>query len=135
MPVRHEIDEAASLVLVELTGKVTAAEILTYYSALAQDAQLRPGLSVLADCRQVTAGPSFTELHLLATAKGKVPPTMRPRRAAVLVNKGWLFGIVRQFAALADGAGIRVMPFFDPVEAREWLARWADQAADSGERR
>jgi hypothetical protein len=73
----------------------------------------------------VTSGPSFTDLHQLATAKGKLPPNLRPTRAAVIVNKGWLFGIVRQFASLADGGGIRVMPFFEPAEAREWLARFA----------
>ena len=123
MPVRHEIDVDAALVLVELSGKVTAAEIFSYYSALATDPQLMPGLSVLADCRQVTSGPSFTELHRVATSKGQLPPNLRPVRAAVVVNKGWLFGIVRQFASLADGGGIRVMPFFEPDEAREWLAR------------
>ncbi|HUQ79819.1 MAG TPA: STAS/SEC14 domain-containing protein [Gemmatimonadaceae bacterium] len=125
MPVRHEIDVNAALVLVELSGKVSAAEIFAYYSALSEDPELVAGLSVLADCRQVTSGPSFMELHQVATAKGKLPLSLRPTRAAVIVNKGWLFGIVRQFASLADGGGIRVMPFFEPEEAREWLARYA----------
>jgi hypothetical protein len=38
------------------------------------------------------------------------------------VNKGWLFGIARQFAALVERVGISVMPFFDVDEAGRWLA-------------
>ena len=72
------------------------------------------------------SGPSFIELYGLATAKGQLPPDLRPTRAAVIVNQGWLFGIVRQFAALADRAGIRVMPFVDADQARQWLVRRAE---------
>jgi len=41
----------------------------------------------------------------------------------VLVNEGWLFGIVRQFASLAEKGGIGVLPFFEAEQARQWLAR------------
>ena len=122
VPVRHEIDVDAGLVLVELSGAVTAAEIFAHYAALAADPALRPSLAVLADARQVTSGPSFGELHVVAYARGRLPVALRPTRAAVLVNKGWLFGLARQFAALVDRVGIRVMPFFDVDEAHRWLA-------------
>ena len=133
MPVRPEIDSTSGLVLVDLTGTVTAAEIFAYYSALAADPDIRPGLAVLADCRGVTTGPSFTDLYALATAKGQLPPGLRPTRAAVIVNKGWLFGIVRQFASLADRGGIRVMPFFSEADARQWLAKRADPAVETAD--
>ena len=126
MPIRYEIDADAGLIRVELSGKVPAAEIFDYYATLARDTSVRPGLSVLADCRWVTSGPSFIELYGLATAKGQLPPDLRPTRAAVIVNQGWLFGIVRQFAALADRGGIRVMPFVDADQARQWLVRRAE---------
>jgi hypothetical protein len=121
VPVRYEIDAEAGLVLVHLSGLVTAAEILGYYAALAADPNVQPGLVVLADCRDVTSGPAFTELIGVANAKGLLPDHLRPTRAAVIVSKSWLFGIVRQFAALADRVGIRVMPFYDSDEALAWI--------------
>jgi len=128
VPIRYEIDAEAGLILVELSGTVPAAELFDYYATLAADTSLGPDLSVLADCRGVTSGPSFLELYGLATAKGRLPPHLRPTRAAVIVNQGWLFGIVRQFAALADRGGIRVMPFVEPDQARQWLQRRAESS-------
>ena len=121
MPVRHRIDSAGGVILLELWGSVTGPEIFAYYDALLDDPALRPGLVVLADCRRVTSGPSFTELHSLANAKARLPEHVRPTRAAVLVNNGWLSGIVRQFAALIDRLGISVLPFADESDARRWL--------------
>ena len=121
MPVHYEIDVDAGLVLVYLSGSVTAAEIFAYYAALAADPTVRPGLAVLADCRDVASGPSFSEMVAVANAKGLLPDDLRPTRAAVLVSKSWIFGIVRQFSALAEQMGIRVMPFYEREEARAWI--------------
>ena len=121
MPVHYEIDVDARLVLVHLSGRVTGAEIFAYYAALAADPAVCPGLAVLADCRDVTTGPSFSEMVAVANAKGLLPDDLRPTRAAVLVSKSWIFGIVRQFGALAERMGIRVMPFYETREAREWI--------------
>jgi hypothetical protein len=63
------------------------AEIVSYYSALASDPEIRAGRVVLADCRRVTSGPSFLDLHALANAKAQLAPGLRPTRAAVLVHK------------------------------------------------
>ena len=121
VPVRYEIDADAGLVVVHLSGLVTGAELFAYYAALAADPAVRPGLAVLADCRDVTTGPSFTEMVAIANAKGLLPDDLRPTRAAVLVSRSLIFGIVRQFAALADRVGIRVMPFYESEEAHAWL--------------
>jgi hypothetical protein len=121
VPVRYEIDVDAGLVMVHLSGRVTGAEIFAYYAALAVDPAVQPGLAVLADCRDVTTGPSFTEMVAVANAKGLLPDDLRPTRAAVVVSKSWIFGIVRQFAALAERMGIRVIPFYDEHEARAWI--------------
>jgi len=122
VPVRHRIDATAGLILLDLSGSVSRAEILGYYVALLDDPDLRPGLAVFADCRRVTSSPSFIELHAVANAQAQLPRALRPTRAAVLVNKGWLYGIVRQFAAMIERLGIRVMPFVNEVEALQWLA-------------
>ena len=123
MPVRYEIDSAAGLVRVTLSGDVTSDEIFDYYAAVAADPALRPGLSIFADCRSVTSVPPFPELNAVANAQARAPADVRPRRAAVLVSSSWLFGIIRQFAALAEGGGIQVVPFYNHDEAHQWLAR------------
>jgi hypothetical protein len=121
VPVRHQIDVATGVIELELWGSVSKAEIVAYYSALANDPAIRAGLVVLADCRRVTSGPSFLDLHSLANAKAQLAPGLRPARAAVLVHKGWLYGIVRQFAAMIERLGIHVMPFDTEEAARRWL--------------
>lgn len=128
MPVHHEIDVDAGRIVVQLSGEVTAAEIFGYYAKLAADPLLRPGLGVLADSRDVTAVPSFAEMSMVATSTSRTPPDMRPTHAAVVVAAAWLFGIVRQFGALAERGGIRVMPFYDLEEACEWLASGSGSA-------
>ncbi len=135
MPVRHEIDACAGLVVVYLTGPVTAGEILGNYAAIAADPALRPGLGVLADCREVTGVPSFGELAAVANARPHAPTATRPTHGAVVVSSAWLFGIVRQFAALAEPNGIHVMPFYDLGEAKQWLSSVAETAnSDSANR-
>ena len=127
MPVRHQIDVATGVIELELWGSVSRAEIVSYYSALASDPEIRAGLVVLADCRRVTSGPSFLDLHALANAKAQLPPGLRPTRAAVLVHRGWLYGIVRQFAAMIERLGIHVMPFDTEEAARQWLVTGGDE--------
>jgi hypothetical protein len=130
VPVHHEIDADAGLIRVCLSGAVTAAEILAYYADLAADPALRPGLAVLADCRGVTGVPSFMEIGAVATAQARTPVTLRPTRAAVIVATGWLFGIVRQFGALAERTGVRVMPFYAEQDAKNWLVADAPMASE-----
>jgi hypothetical protein len=121
VPVCYEVDATAGLIRVHFVGAISLADIFGYYSALSTDAALRPNLGVLADCREVTAVPSFGELSVIATAEGKTDPALRPTRGAAVVSSPWMFGIVRQFAALAEPSGARVVPFYDMEAAERWL--------------
>lgn len=134
MPVRHEIDACAGRIRVDVSGDVTAAEILGVYAAIAADPARRPDLGVLADCRCVRSVPTFSELGALASATPRAAPGVRPVRAAVVVSSPWLFGIARQFAALAEPSGVRVIPFYDGDEATEWLTSSADSAVVARDR-
>lgn len=122
VPVCHEVEGDAGLIVVRASGAVTGAQIFDYYAKLAIDRSLRPGLAVLADCRDVTRVPTFPELSVVAMAEPRTALELRPTHAAVVVSATWLFGIVRQFGALAERSGIQVVPFYDEVEARHWLA-------------
>jgi hypothetical protein len=134
VPVQHEIDLAARLIVMRFSGEVTAGEIFEYYGALAADPLLRPNLAVLADCRGVTSVPTFDELGLVANTNLRTS-SARPTRAAIIVSTPWLFGIARQFAVLAEPNGIHVMPFYDENEARQWIssAESSSPAADPNE--
>ena len=121
VPVRHVIDAEAGHVMVEVSGDVTASEIFGTYAAIASDPALRPNLGVLADCRTVTSVPSFSELGTVACASAQAASAIRPTRAAVVVPTTWLFGIARQFAALAEMNGVRVVPFYAEADAKRWL--------------
>jgi hypothetical protein len=127
VPVHHEIDLAARLIVMRFSGEVTAGEIFEYYGALAADPLLRPNLAVLADCREVTSVPTFEELGLVANTNLRTSST-RPTRAAVIVSTPWLFGIARQFAVLAEPNGIHVVPFYDENDARQWISKAAPSA-------
>lgn len=126
MTVHHEIDASTGRIDVHLAGAVTAAEVLEVLAAIGADPALRPNLGLLADCREVTATPSFLELGMIANAKPHAPPGEWPTRAAAVVSSRWLFGIVRQFAALAEPNGMDVSPFYDENEAKQWLVATAD---------
>ena len=132
MPVRHEIRACDGLIAVHLSGDVTGAEIFAYFAQLAADPALRPNLTVVADCREVTGVPTFAELGAVADAEPRTPSKLRPTHAAVLVSTPWLFGIARQFASLAEPNGIRVMPFYDSDEADRWLDGVRGSTASAG---
>jgi hypothetical protein len=131
VPVHHAIDLAAGLIVLRLSGEVTAGEVFERYGALAADPLLRPNLAVLADCREVTSVPNFDELGVVANSN----PHTGSTRAAVIVSTPWLFGITRQFAVLAEPNGIHVVPFYDENEARRWISNTTASApAADGER-
>ena len=122
MPVYHQIDRAAGQIALRFSGNVTAREIFEYYGTLAADPLFRPNLAVLADCREVTAVPTFDELGVVANTNPRAISRAGSTRAAVVVSSPWLFGITRQFAVLAEPNGIHVVPFYDEHEAQRWLS-------------
>lgn len=131
MPVRYEIDGEAGLVRIELSAAVTSAEILDYYSVLAAEAAIGRGLAILADCRRVTSVPAFAELSSIAAGRRRPPADLYPTRVGVVVAAGWLFGIIRQFAALIERTGLIVVPFYCAEEAERWLVATGDVSAVS----
>ena len=132
MPIRHQIDPDLGRVMLTVSGSVTAREIFETYGMLAADPSFRPNLAVLADCREVTSVPSFEELGVVANTHPR-GGLMRGgvMRVAVVVSSPWLFGIARQFAALAEPNGIHVVPFYDGREAERWLSGEAAEASAS----
>ena len=131
MPIRYHIDPAPGRIVLHVSENVTAREMFEAYSMVPVDPLYRPGLSVLADCREVTSVPTFDELGVVANTNPRATSMRRgTTRVAVVVAAPWLFGITRQFAVLAESNGIHVVPFYDEHDAERWLS--GDDAGVSG---
>ena len=88
------------------------------------------GAIVAVSYRDLETGQSLdiaadTVFHAASTMKVPVMIEVLKRAQAGAFSLDQEILLVNQFASLADGGGIRVMPFFEPAEAREWLARFA----------
>ena len=99
-----------------------AAEIFAFYEAIARDPAHRPGTPMLVDARHVTDAAPFRALEGTAREATRTPVFSTPTKSAALVSSGWMFGIVRQWAAISSDSPLITRPFYDEAEARAWLA-------------
>ena len=120
MPIRYEI--LPDLVRLEISGVMDAAEILAFYEAIAKDPAHRPGTPMLVDARNVTDAAPFQALEGTAREATRTPIFSAPTKSAALVSSSWMFGIVRQWAAISSDSPLVTRPFYDEAEARAWLA-------------
>ena len=120
MPIRYEI--LPDLVRLEISGIMDAAEIFAFYEAVANDPAHRPGTPMLVDARNVTDAAPFRALEGTAREATRTPMFSAPTKAAALVSSSWMFGIVRQWAAISSDSPLVTHPFYDEVEALAWLA-------------
>ena len=119
MPIRYDI--RPNIVAVEITEAMTAPDILAFYEQLAADPRFRPGTPFLVDARGVTSAPPAGPLEATAVAAAQTVVFAVPTRSAALVSSQWMFGIVRQWAAMSEPGHLVTHPFFDELEARRWL--------------
>ena len=119
LPIRYTIQP--DLVSVEITGPLLAMDILAFYRELAADARFRPGTPFLVDARGVTEAPPSAPLEATAIASHRAAIFAVPTKSASVVSTAWMFGVVRQWAAMSAGGKLVVRPFYDEAEARRWL--------------
>lgn len=121
MSISYEIAPGAEFVRVTIEGTAGAEEVIAVLRAMAADPAYRPAMPQLVDMRCVTQPTSLADLKRVADAIERMRPEFAGARWAVLVAKSAVFGVARQFGALAERAGVDVVPFFDPAHAHEWL--------------
>ena len=119
MPIRYEIQP--NLVRLEISGLMDAVEIFAFYEAVAKDPAHRPGTPMLVDARNVTDAAPFRALEGTAREAARTPIFSAPTKSAALVSSSWMFGIVRQWAALSSDSPLVTRPFYDEAEALAWL--------------
>jgi hypothetical protein len=120
VPIRYEIQP--DLVRLEISGIMDAAEIFAFFEAIAKDPKHRPGTPMLVDARNVTDAAPFRALEGTAREATRTPIFSAPTKSAALVSSSWMFGIVRQWAAMSSDSPLVTRPFYDEVEALRWLA-------------
>ena len=99
-----------------------AAEIFAFYEAIAKDPAHRPGTPMLVDARNVTDAAPFRALEGTAREAKRSPVFSAATKSAALVSSSWMFGIVRQWAAISSDSPLVTRPFYDEAEALLWLA-------------
>jgi hypothetical protein len=87
--------------------------------AIIDDPGFRPGMRILIDARNAPPAPDLSRVRatvpLLAPLREQLGPL------GVLVSDDLHFGVSRQFAALAEMAGITVSVFRDAGTAQLWF--------------
>ena len=121
MPIHYAIDIVRGLVVVEMTGDVSAAQTVHFLERLSTDRALRPAMPQLVEMTRADAPPTAHDAESVAEAFTRLRHWFEGARCAVVVADPVMFGAIRQFASLAARAMIEVRPFLDPGEARCWL--------------
>lgn len=127
MPITVSFEEPSRFIL-EGTGKITGAESVRALQEVLADARFRKGSTLFAVTHDVTGAPPTEELRdivIAAAALKKAGMT-----ALVIVTApGFVYGVARMFASLADLAGVQVEVFQDIDEARQRVDEISAQPA------
>jgi hypothetical protein len=118
MPVDYRIDKENSVVFTTASGKVTAEEILTGRSHMADDPGFSPNMKQLVDMVGVSEV-AITTKDLRGVAA--CDPFGTGAKRALVGDRDVTFGMLRMYEVLSDRQDISVMVFRDIEEACEWL--------------
>ena len=119
MSARYRIDVEQHLVITELWGECSDADILNVYHALRADPAFAPTFDEVLDMRRVC---SFVAAGSVVRDAGSGVYAPGVRRA-VLTCPGFLYGMARMFGSGAESRGHVVAIFATPCEAERWLGR------------
>lgn len=127
MPITVSFEEPSRFIL-EGTGRITGAESVRALQEVLHDPRFRPGATLLSITHDVTGAPPTDELRDVVVAAAALK--RGGMSALVIVTApGFVYGVARMFASLADLAGVQVEVFQDVTEARERLDEISAQAA------
>jgi hypothetical protein len=121
---RISYESSAGFFRVELTGRMTVADLMDALCAVLGHARFRPGHNVLWDLRQadlrlltglaIRRVASIGELHRRALGSS---------RLALLLNPTADYTLGRMYHMLAVGGQCELAVFRDPAEAERWVGR------------
>ncbi len=120
MPCNYVIARDGAVVLELWTGTVSLTELTGHKTHLANEVDLRPGASVLSDCRRAEFEFSPEAIGDLANMENDPASDARIARYAFLVPDE-VYAMARQFADKVEGFGKTVIVFNSLDVAATWL--------------
>ena len=127
MPVTVAFEEPSRFIL-EGTGKITGAESVCALQEVLNHPRFSEGTTLFAVTHDVTGAPPSDELRDIVVAAAALKKA--GMSALIIVTApGFVYGVARMFASLADLAGVRVEVFQDVCEARQRVDEISAQAA------
>ena len=119
MSAQYRINVEQHLVITEIWGECSDADIENTYRSLRADPAFVPTFDQILDLRRVR---SFVAAgwNVCHAGAGVYAPGVR---RAVVTKPGYLYGMARMFASGAESQGHVVEIFATPHEAETWLGR------------
>ena len=115
MPLTYQIDKANKVLICDVSGSLTADDVLNFRIELRNDPEFAPELSILFDMLDGTDF-QISSLELQGLA-GETPMSKTSKRAYVTPTDSD-FGMLRIFATYSDAEPDRFQVFRDIGEAR-----------------
>jgi hypothetical protein len=119
MPITYEIDQAAEIAVVRLSGDVTGTEFERYFKDTRENPRFSMSLKRIIITLGVTSFPSSSEVASLAMEIRR-RTTDRSVRFAVVADSPLAIGIANMLLGQA-GMADRYTTFSDEASARAWL--------------
>jgi hypothetical protein len=122
MPISHRYDPELRTLFVELTGEVTANELVDAARKLSSDESVPPGHNELVDLSGI-AQTDVTGATLRHVASLYASTDRRPEesRVAIYAPGDLYFGLSRMYGAFRDPSPVQIQIFRELAEARAWL--------------
>lgn len=118
MPATYELDVERGLLMIELAGVLTGADLEEFSNRLRQDPAFDGTLPALVDASELNpAGLSTDTLRARAAV-----PRKQPVRVAIVAPADAVFGLARMFQMMSEGRGNHIEVFRGRDEALAWLA-------------
>lgn len=120
--------EAPTRFILEGTGRITGAESVRALQEVLRHPRFGPGATLLSVTHDVTGAPPTDELRDIVIAANELRKA--GMSALIIVTApGYVYGVARMFASLADLAGVQVEVFQDLCEARKRFDEISARAA------
>jgi hypothetical protein len=123
VPFTYRIDPHAGVIFYTGEGRITQSERLETILAALNDPDHRPGFDALCDFSAATSIPTLPELRELIELAQRHAPLVGHTKMAIVAASPVVFGVARQFEALAGAAEspLDVRVFSDRDAAWAWL--------------
>jgi len=120
MQLHFTVDEASTMVTVELTGTPRPGELQAFASAIGSHVDFRDGMHVLIDARELKSLPTVGELAMLAAGFRRLHVLGTIGRVALVMEASASEQLARLLHPM-PGTEPQIAAFATPDEAEQWL--------------